>query len=86
MNRDRNMLDPAFELFCFYNIDCKLTVIIYGSWSTRDLESKVLGWVGDIGHFLCPSRRFEPQSIFNGLQRMVGVFLTNGRQHQKYIG
>ena len=29
-------------MVCFYNINFRLTVLVDGSWSIRDLEAKVL--------------------------------------------
>ena len=42
VNMDRNMFNSACELVCLYNINGRLNVLVDGSWSIRDLESKVL--------------------------------------------
>ena len=39
---ESNMLKPACEVVCFYDINFRLTVLINVSWSIRELESKVL--------------------------------------------
>ena len=41
MDRDGNIINLNCELFCFYNINCRLNVLVYGSWTIGDLESKV---------------------------------------------
>ena len=42
MNRYINMFKYACDMVYYYNINCRLTVVIDGSMSIRDLESKVL--------------------------------------------
>ena len=41
MNRDSNILKAAFEVIFFYNINCRLNVLVDGSWSIGDFEFKV---------------------------------------------
>ena len=47
MNRDSNVLNPACDMVYLYNIDIRLDVLTYVSWSIRDLEAKVcrMGWI-----------------------------------------
>ena len=40
MNIDSNIINPAYEVDLFYNVNCRLTLLIYGSWSIGDLEAK----------------------------------------------
>ena len=42
INRYRNMLNLACDAVLFYNVYCRLTFLVDGSWSIRDLESRVL--------------------------------------------
>ena len=42
MNRDRNMINLYYEVVCFYTVNCRLNVLIDGSWSISDSEVKVL--------------------------------------------
>ena len=42
MNRESNIFNLDCEVVWFYNINCRLNVLIDGSWSIGDLVSKVL--------------------------------------------
>ena len=42
MNRYINMFKSACDMVYPYNMNCRLNVVIDGSLSIRDLESKVL--------------------------------------------
>ena len=42
MHRRRNILNRDCDMFFCYNVNCRLTVLIDGSWSIGDLENKVL--------------------------------------------
>ena len=36
MNRDRNMFNPACEVVCFYNVNCRLAALVDESWIIKD--------------------------------------------------
>ena len=52
INRDINVFKSDCDMVCLYNINDSLDVLIGGSWSIRDLETKVL-WYGSqlLEHF-----------------------------------
>ena len=52
INRDINVFNSNCGMVCLYNINDSLDVLIGGSWSIRDLETKVL-WYGSqlLEHF-----------------------------------
>ena len=52
INRYSNVFNSIFEVMCLYNINCRLTVLIDGSWIIVDFESKVFYYGSDpLEHF-----------------------------------
>ena len=69
---DRNALKSACDMFCLYDINCGLDVLIDGIWSIA-----IVGWVGAIVIFWWIHKSFGLMSLWNGIQRLVGFWLTN---------
>ena len=52
MNSYRNMLNPDCEVVCFYNVNFRLTVLVYDIRGVGDLKSKILQDGSDqLNHF-----------------------------------
>ena len=48
MNRYNNMLNLSYESVWFYNDNFRLTVLVDGSWSIRDLEANIFQYESEL--------------------------------------